>query len=397
MTSEISKDIQALHCCVILPTYNNEKTLLKVIDSILAYTDQLIIVNDGSTDSTPQLLDSRSNLEIVSYPNNQGKGFAMRTGFKRALELGYQYAITLDSDDQHKASDLPVFIDKLKEEPNAIIIGARNMDQENVPGKSSFGNRFSNFWFKVNTGITAPDTQSGYRLYPIEQLKDITFQTNRYEFEVEVLVRASWAGIGILSVPIDVFYPEREERVTHFRPFKDFTRISILNTVLVTTALFYIKPRDFFRSIKKKSFKEFWQTYVLSSNESNGKLAGAVALGAFFSTAPFWGFQMLMVVFLATFFKLNKVVSLLVSNLSFGAMAPLIIYFSYRLGLLLLGHDPGSVRLSDGFSIETVKNLGTSYIVGSFALATLLSVVLGFGSYLLFLLFRTSKPASIDG
>ncbi len=393
----ISKDIIELSCCVILPTYNNEKTLLNVIDSILEYTDRLIIINDGSTDSTLELLQSRKELEIISYKQNQGKGYALRRGFIRARELGYKYAVTLDSDAQHKASDLPVFIEKLKEAPNAIIIGARNMTQENVPGKSNFGNRFSNFWFKVNTGITAPDTQSGYRLYPVEKLKDITFRTKKYEFEVEVLVKAAWAGIDILSVPIDVFYPTKEERITHFRPFQDFSRISALNTVLVTTALFYIKPRDFFRSLKKKSVKEIWQTYVLSSTESNEKLAGAIALGAFFSTAPFWGFQMLLVVFFATYFKLNKVVSLLVSNLSFGAMAPLIIYFSYRTGLFVLGHDPASISFSDGFSIETAKNLGSSYLIGAFVLATAISLALGLGSYLLFFLFRTSKSTSTDG
>lgn len=386
-----------LRCCVILPTYNNEQTLLQVIDDILEYTDQLIIVNDGSTDSTTELLSSRKDLEVLSYEKNQGKGYALRQGFIRARKLGFRYAISIDSDAQHKASDLPVFIQKLKEEPNAIIIGARNMNQENVPGKSSFGNRFSNFWFKVNTGIIAPDTQSGYRLYPIEQLKDISFHTKKYEFEVEVLVRASWAGIAIVSVPIDVYYPAKEDRITHFRPFQDFSRISVLNTVLVTTALFYIKPRDFFRSLKKKSVKEFWRTYVLSSEESNEKLAGSIALGAFFSTAPFWGFQMLLVVFFATFFKLNKVISLLVSNLSFGAMAPLIIYFSYRVGLFILGRDHSSINLSDGFSIEMANNLGSSYLIGAFILAGFLSLFLGLGSYLLFVLFRTSKPTSTDG
>jgi hypothetical protein len=122
-----------------------------------------------------------------------------------------------------------------------------------VPGKSNFGNNFSNFWFWFETGLRMPDTQSGYRLYPIKALKELTFFTRKYEFEIEVLVRASWSGIEIKSIPVKVFYPEKEKRVSHFRPFWDFSRISVLNTVLVTITLLYIKPRDFFRSIKKKT------------------------------------------------------------------------------------------------------------------------------------------------
>ncbi len=385
--------LKQLKCCVLIPTYNNEQTLAQVVKDVEAYTDQIILVNDGSTDSTAQILEQFKHLQIVSYPKNQGKGFALRTGFNKAVELGYHYAITLDSDAQHKAIDLPTFIDKLEDEPNAIIIGARNMTQENVPGKSSFGNKFSNFWFKVNTGVDAPDTQSGYRLYPVHQMKDLNFRTKKYEFEVEVLVRASWKGIKILAVPIDVFYPVPEERITHFRPFQDFSRISVLNTVLVITAFLYIKPRDFYRSLKKKSFKQFIEQHVLSTTESNAKLATAVGMGAFLGVSPFWGYQMAMVVFFAVLFKLNKVVALVSSNISFGPMTPIIIYASYRLGCLILGMETVNIEYSNGINVELIKNLGLGYIVGAFSLGILLAIGMGLTSYLLFFIFRQRKIA----
>jgi glycosyltransferase involved in cell wall biosynthesis len=189
----------------------------------------------------------------VQYEKNQGKGHALRLGFKKAVEYGYDYAITIDSDGQHFAEDLPKFIEKLKQHPQAIIMGARNMDQASVPGKSSFGHKFSNFWFKVETGVQMSDTQSGYRLYPVKLLQNFKFMTKKFEFEIEVMVRAVWSGIEITEVPVRVFYAEKGERISHFRPFKDFTRISILNTVLVTLALLYYKPRDLYRSIKKKT------------------------------------------------------------------------------------------------------------------------------------------------
>lgn len=105
--------------------------------------------------------------------------------------------------------------------------------------------KFSNFWFRIETGLNVPDTQSGYRLYPLELLKDIYFYSTKYEFEIEVLVRASWKGIKIESTEVSVYYPPKAERITHFRPLTDFLRISILNTILVIITFFYIKPRLF--------------------------------------------------------------------------------------------------------------------------------------------------------
>lgn len=241
-----------LKVCVLIPTYNNEQTLAKVINDVLEYTDQVVIVNDGSTDSTATILSKFDFLAVVSCPVNKGKGVALRTGFAEAISRGYDYAISIDSDGQHYASDLPIFLEKLKTSPHAVIIGARNMGQASVPGKSSFGNKFSNFWFWVTSGLTMQDTQSGYRLYPISQMTGIKFITRKFEFEIEVLVRSSWRGLAIIHVPVSVFYPESGKRVSHFRPFTDVTRITILNVFLVLIAVFYIKPRDFFRSLKKK-------------------------------------------------------------------------------------------------------------------------------------------------
>lgn len=239
--------------CVLIPTYNNEQTLENVLRDVLCYTDQVIVVNDGSTDSTTAILNEFPGIELVSYQPNKGKGNALRQGFIRAVEKGYDYAISIDSDGQHFAEDLPKFLLALDDHPSAIIIGARNMGQSSVPGKSSFGNKFSNFWFWVETGLKMQDTQSGYRLYPVKQLRSIHFFTRKFEFEIEVLVRGAWNGLEIIHVPVRVFYPEKGKRVSHFRPFKDFSRISVLNTVLVTIALLYIKPRDLFRGIKKKT------------------------------------------------------------------------------------------------------------------------------------------------
>jgi glycosyltransferase involved in cell wall biosynthesis len=262
-----------LQACVIIPTYNNSATLAGVITDVSQYSNNIIVVNDGSTDSTDAIAKSFTQVQLISYPNNVGKGWALRKAFTYAVEHNYKFAITIDSDGQHFAKDLPAFIDKLEQVQDAIIIGSRNMDQSSVPGKSSFGNKFSNFWFKVETGITSPDTQSGFRAYPLELLKDIHFFTKKYEFEIEVLVRAVWKGVNIETIPVTVYYAPKEIRVSHFRPFKDFTRISILNTVLVIITFLYIKPRNFLRILfdKKKVYTLLKNSYSVVMSQISSK------------------------------------------------------------------------------------------------------------------------------
>ena len=226
--------------CVIIPTYNNATTIRRVIEDVEKYCSSIIVVNDGSTDDTAAILQSiPSPIEVVSYPDNRGKGYALVTGFKKAKALGYTHAITIDADGQHFADDIPCFIEGLKHNPEGFIIGCRNLTEENMPRQNTFANRFSNFWFRLQTGINLPDTQSGYRLYTLSSLKGLNLITSRYESELELLVYAAWAGVDITSVNVKVYYPPAEERVSHFRPIYDFFRISVLNTVLCLGALLY--------------------------------------------------------------------------------------------------------------------------------------------------------------
>ncbi|WP_369013339.1 DUF2062 domain-containing protein [Flavobacterium anhuiense] len=384
--------LSSIHFCVIVPTYNNQKTLKKVLDSILDFTTNIIIVNDGSTDSTSEILKSYSQVTQIHHPKNLGKGRALRNGFRKALEMGFEYAITIDSDGQHFAADIPVFLKAIQDEPNALLIGSRNMTQENVPKKSSFGNKFSNFWFKFETGIKLDDTQSGFRLYPLRLLPK-RFFTNKFEFEIEVIVRSAWKGIVVKNIPIQVLY-DPAERVSHFRPFQDFTRISILNTVLVTNALLYIKPRDFFRRAKKKGFKKFFLEDILESNDSNFKKSAAIALGIFIGLSPFWGFQTVLLFTFAALFRLNKVIAYLTSNVSFPPFIPFIIYASLQVGSIFVSSETPLV-LDSSITLDDIQKNATQYIVGSLILATVSALSVGFISYLLLTAFSSKNKTNI--
>jgi glycosyltransferase involved in cell wall biosynthesis len=381
--------------CVIIPTYNNAATLGKLITDISAFTGDIIVVNDGSTDDTEKIASSFSFIKLVSYQKNRGKGWALRKGFAYAFESGFRYAITIDSDGQHFASDLPAFIQKLETEPDAIIIGARNMDQASVPGKSSFGNKFSNFWFKVETGINSPDTQSGYRLYPLEPLRKINFITRKYEFEIEVLVRAAWTGVRVVSVPVTVYYAPKEIRISHFRPLKDFTRISILNTVLVLITFLYIKPRDFFRTLfNRQKLRQAFNEHLLKSGHSDEKKAASIAFGVFMGIIPIWGFQLVAAIFLAFVFKLNKALVIIAANISIPPMIPLIIFLSYKMGAYWMGDRMVKIDFSHNISLSTIKANLEQYIYGSITLA----IIAGIGAGLIsWIVLKTTRRPVVRG
>lgn len=378
-----------LKACVIIPTFNNAVTLGGVIDDVSGYTKNIIVVNDGSTDQTLSILQSFPFIKLVSYEKNVGKGWALRQGFKYATELGYHFAISIDSDGQHFAKDLPSFLDKLSKDGEALIIGARNMDQASVPGKSSFGNKFSNFWFKTETGISIPDTQSGYRLYPLIPLKDIRFFTRKYEFEIEVMVRAAWKKIKIESVPVSVFYPSKEERISHFRPFWDFTRISILNSILVIIAFFYIKPGNFFRTVlNKQKIKDFFTEHFIDAHQSDQVKALSIAFGVFMGIVPIWGFQLIVAIFLAFVFRLNKTLVIIAANISIPPMIPLIIYGSYKAGAYWMGDKKTDIIFNHDISLESVSNNFAQYIFGSITLAVIAGAISGVITFVMLKIFK---------
>lgn len=237
--------------CFLLPSYNNAVTVGDVADMLVSKGFKIIAVNDGSTDGTEKILEERRNsfAALVSYRKNRGKGYAIRCGLKKAAELGFSFLLSIDADGQHDISCVKKMLSAAEEFAakegekrleNTILIGSRA--KRGKDGKSRFANDFSNFWFRIQTLHNLPDTQSGCRLYPVKKLSGIKYFTTRYEFELEILVRGAWKGMNFAAVPVDAIY-EQENRVSHFRPGRDFTRISVLNTFLTIIAPIYGYPK----------------------------------------------------------------------------------------------------------------------------------------------------------
>jgi len=381
----LQNQFDTLKCCVLIPTYNNGTKLPAVLEDVLNYTQSIVIVNDGSTDNTADILSKYTQLSVVNLPANKGKGKAMLAGMAKAEELGYDYAISVDSDGQHLAKDLHLFLEKLEEKPGVMLVGARNMTSEGIPGGSSFGHKFSNFWYQLETGNALPDTQSGYRLYPLKEINSRRFYTTRYEFEIESLVRLDWAGVEVDWVPIDVIYPE--DRITHFRKFWDFFRISILNTVFVLIALLWIKPRDLYRSIKRGEARKIIREQILRTQDSNRKMAIAIGFGIFMGIFPVWGFQMLIAVFFASLFRLNKAIVLVAANISIPPVIPILLYLSFVTGGLLLNQS-SQLDFNPQFNFENIKNDLFQYYIGAVVFSAIAGLLSGIVSYFLLIAFR---------
>ena len=241
-----------MRVCIIIPVYNSENLIADVLKSVLQHAENVIVVNDGSTDGTLFVLKKFHEITLISYTKNRGKGYALQCGFRKAAEMGFTHAVTMDADGQHLATDIAILVQAAEKQPDAIIVGARKFNNPNMPQGSIFANNFSNFWFMVQTGKRLPDTQTGFRVYPLQKIGKMRLFTNRYEAELEMLVRSAWRNIPIISQPIDVYYPPINERLSHFRAGKDFFRISVLNTFLCFFAVVYGYPSMSLRKIFNK-------------------------------------------------------------------------------------------------------------------------------------------------
>ena len=397
--SKIYDDIFA-KTLIVVPTYNNETTLQKLIEDVLLQSPHVLVVNDGATDSTAEIISGfGKRISVLTNTPNKGKGFSIKRGFEYALQNGNEYVITLDSDGQHFASDIPLFIQEIEAHGDALIVGARDMESANVPGKSSFGYRFSNFWYWAETGEKLEDTQSGYRLYPVKLMEKISFYTKRFEFEVEVLIRSQWRGIKVKTIPVQIFYAEGDLRISHFKPSVDFTRISLLNTVLFTIAALYIHPRNLVRYFRDNNIVDVLKKLFTDNNESPAKVANAMGFGIFMGIVPIWGFQMLTATFFAHKMKLNKALVLLASNISIPPVVPFLIYFGYQTGFLLWNHhfdtweniQKVTNQLMDNGLIDSIEVMWQGllfYFVGSFIFAAMAGVSMWLITHLVFIVKR---------
>ncbi len=355
-------------CAVLIPVYNNEQTVATVIDQVKGRIDRIIVVNDGSTDRTSEILSLRSDIELISHEINRGKGAALRTGFEYAFAHGVTHVLSIDADCQHNADEIPLFLEKCAEDPESIWIGARTIfGSGKAPLKNRLGRWFGNIWIRLFTGFDLHDTQSGYRLYPLAHLTPLEIKTNRYDYEQEVLLEAAWAGVTLKEFPIQQIYQSKEERVSHFRPFRDFMRIAKVHIRAMVRHLnpfttLAVEGNSVGEKIKNLAVRE------LTSHTTPLKASVALASGVFFGILPIHGFQVVTLMFMATKMKLNRPLAFLGVNVSAPPFLPFLIFAGVKIGDLFLPGSIQSVEVS-GSLIEKGGAGFLAFLLGSLILA----------------------------
>jgi glycosyltransferase involved in cell wall biosynthesis len=219
-----------MRICAVIPVFNNVQTIGEVVRRCRAVIEpDVLAVSDGSTDGSDREA-RQAGAMVRSLSVNKGKGRAIREGLKVALDMGYTHAIVLDADGQHLPEEIPRLLDAVWSKPNHLWVCVRRMQKGSTPKASRRGRSISNFWTTLNGWQRCLDAQSGYRCYPIAPTLKLGCREDGYAFEMEVLVRASWAGLRISHLEVDVVYPKTgDDRVTHFDPVKDNVRASWLS------------------------------------------------------------------------------------------------------------------------------------------------------------------------
>jgi glycosyltransferase involved in cell wall biosynthesis len=209
---------------VVIPALNCAETIGAVVAGVRAYVPSVVVVDDGSVDATAGRA-AAAGAEVVRHPARRGKGAALQTGMRLLAQRGVERVLTMDGDGEHAPDQVPRLLQASAAEPGALIIGVRRVDPALVSPLRAFGNRFANRWVAIAAGQALPDTQSGFRIYPLRATVALRVRARHFGFETEVLIRALRAGVPIRSVTVQTAYRPIGERRSHFRPFLDTVRI----------------------------------------------------------------------------------------------------------------------------------------------------------------------------
>lgn len=357
--------------------FNNAGTVREVVAGCREILGNVVVLDDGSTDADLGELLSGLDVTILRHGANMGKGQAILTSLRHVDEKGGEYLIVIDADGQHDPGDIKKFIPPMLDGGPSLIVGCRDFDTENVPGKSRFGRKFANFWLRVETGLVVDDCQSGFRAYPVRYINRINFRGARYDFEAEVLAKAAWAGIPIKTVPISVYYPKAGERVSGFRPFMDNLRISLVHAYLVGRRLL---PFGHERLVEKKAEDSKtirhpikFLNSLLREHSTPGGLAAAAAVGIFFGALPLLFLHTLVILYVSARLSLNRLVAVNAQHLCMPPFVPAL--------CIEVGHYMRNGRWLTDISFETVfrqfSDRLIEWLLGSLIIAPLGALAVG--------------------
>ena len=366
-----------LKVVIAIPVYNHTKTLRDVVKRALEVHGQVLVVDDGSTDGGVDTLETLP-AQILRHPENRGKGAAILTAARKAGLLGMSHIVTMDADGQHDPADFLSFLPLIKKHPHAIVVGKRIFKGPDVPKGRRFHRGISNFWFRIQTGRSIGDTQSGFRAYPVIVFEKLKLSEKRFAFEIEILVKAAWAGLELLDLDIPVYYPPARDRVSHFRLFMDNLHLTHLNTRLTIRSMIpwphpKIGPVEG-TGEKITLFHPLRSLRTLMTGDNSpARLGAAGALGVFLGALPLIAFHTVAILFTAGFLRLNKIGAVAASQLCMPPLVPAL--------CIEVGYFMRHGRFLTEISLETLGYQALEriyeWLIGSLLLAPALAALVG--------------------
>jgi len=198
----------------IVPAFNEEQTISRVVSEALRHSDQVLVVDDGSRDRTAEL-SRKAGASVISHMLRLGTGGALSTGFKAALEEGFQALVTIDGDGQHDPNEIPTVLNPILKDEADVVIGSRRLKKSgSTPLLKWIGNRVLSIATSFASGTKITDSQSGFRAYRREVLEHAIHKAWDYRWASEILLLAAKADFRIKEVPITQIYLHKRHRGT---------------------------------------------------------------------------------------------------------------------------------------------------------------------------------------
>ena len=378
---------------IIAPTFDNARTLARVLSGITQSGLPTIVVNDGCGDRSPSILQAwlQSGAErvVITHLENQGKAAALRDGFERALMMGFTHAVAIDTDGQLDPDEIPQLLRVARTYPEAVVVGCREADIAGYPSVSRWGRRVSNLLIRMESGVRLSDSQCGFRVYPLKLIMMLRCTAARYGFESEVLTRAAWAGLAVEQLKVNCVYDVPEGRVSHFRVWRDSLASVRLHLWLLAVSLVPWPQR---RLRNAPGTGKIWMRLAHWINpgrawddlrcdpKGSARFATAFAAGVFIANLPLYGVQTLLSLYLAKRLRLNPLSVVAGSSISTPPLGPLLIAAAIGIGHgclygkfpQLASFDPRTV----GY-LSLMKSMALEWAIGGI----ICGIVLASGSY----------------
>jgi len=255
---------------VVIPAYNEAATVRDVATRARRQCPNVIVVDDGSSDGTGQVL---TGLDVTVLRNNKncGKAGSLTRGFDHALAQGAIGVLTLDGDGQHAPEEIPLFLNQATAHPNAFLVGARKSGQRRVSFWRYVANRVADFWIGWAAGTSIEDSQSGFRLYPAELLREVSIPHGlaaSFVYESEILIEAARRRFVIRKVPVSVS-PRSGSHPSHFRPVLDIVRIARMVAWKLVSRRMHLTAHN-------RTFKRHWGMAQPEPGYCDREVAGQV-------------------------------------------------------------------------------------------------------------------------